>query len=168
MIACDFLTVDTVFLRRLYVLFFIELQSRRVYLAGVTANPDGRWAAQQARNLFLAREDPTAPWRFLIHDRDAKFGGGFDDVFRSEGIEIIRTIHLETTSKTDALAATGSARSPGSKRAANVRKRPHGGMRDCGARRPRSRMNRAIARQSSPIVVSVEQACHAGGRGFES
>jgi putative transposase len=91
MIACDFFTVDTVFLRRLYVLFFIELESRRVHLAGVTANPDGRWVAQQARNLFLGREDPRPSWRFLIHDRDAKFAGGFDDVFRSEGIEIIRT-----------------------------------------------------------------------------
>lgn len=91
MVACDFFTVDTVFLRRLYVLFFIELQSRRVHLAGVTANPDGRWVAQQARNLFLARDDRTPAWRFLIHDRDAKFAGGFDEVFRSEGIEIIRT-----------------------------------------------------------------------------
>ena len=91
MIACDFFTVDTVFLRRWYVLFFIELQSRRVHLAGATANPDGCWVAQQARNLFLAREDPTPPWRFLIHDRDANFAGGFDEVFRSEGIEIIRT-----------------------------------------------------------------------------
>jgi putative transposase len=91
MIACDFFTVDTVFLRRLYVLFFIELQSRRVHLAGVTANPDGRWVTQQARNLFLADPDRTPPWRFLIRDRDAKYGAGFDEVFRSEGIETIRT-----------------------------------------------------------------------------
>jgi putative transposase len=91
MIACDFFTVDTVFLRRLYVLFFIELQSRRVHLAGVTANPNGHWVAQQARNLFLMREDPRRPWRFLIRDRDAKYVASFDEVFRSEGIEIIRT-----------------------------------------------------------------------------
>lgn len=91
MLACDFFTVDTVFLRRLYVLFFIELQSRRVHFAGATANPDGRWVAQQARNLFLAGEDPTSPWRFVIHDRDAKFAGGFDEVFRSEGVKLLRT-----------------------------------------------------------------------------
>jgi transposase InsO family protein len=91
MIACDFFTVDTIFLRRLYVLFFIELESRRVHLAGVTANPDGHWVAQQARNLFMAREDARRPWRFLIHDRDAKYSANFDEVFRSEGIEIVRT-----------------------------------------------------------------------------
>lgn len=91
MLACDFFTVDTVFQRRLYVLFFIELQSRRVHLAGVTANPDGGWVAQQARNLFLAREDPSSPWRFLIHDRDAKYSASFDEVFCSEGVEIVRT-----------------------------------------------------------------------------
>jgi transposase InsO family protein len=91
MIACDFLSVDTVFLRRLYVLFFIELQSRRVHLAGVTANPDGRWVAQQARNQLLTCPEVSRPWRFLVHDRDAKYAAGFDEVFRSEGIEIIRT-----------------------------------------------------------------------------
>jgi putative transposase len=91
MIACDFFPVDTVFLRRLYALFFIELQSRRVRLAGVTANPDGRWVTQQARNLFLTPEDPRPRRRFLIHDRDTKYSARFDEVFRSEGIEIIRT-----------------------------------------------------------------------------
>ena len=91
MTACDFFTVDTVFLRRLYVLFFIELQSRRVHLAGVTANPDGRWVAQQARNLFLAREDPTPRWRFLIHDRDKKFSRAFNAMFEGEGMTIICT-----------------------------------------------------------------------------
>ena len=70
-VACDFFTGDTALLRRYYVLFFIELQTRRVHLAGATTNPDGRWVAQQARNLSLtaALDDIT----FLIRDRDAKF-----------------------------------------------------------------------------------------------
>jgi len=76
-LACDFFTVDTVFLQRVYVLFVIELGSRRVHLAGVTAHPTGWWVAQQARNL--------------IRDRDAKFTRAFDDVWRSTGVEIIRT-----------------------------------------------------------------------------
>jgi putative transposase len=62
-----------------------------VHLAGVTANPDGHWVAQQARNLFLAPGRASASWRFLIHDRDAKFAGAFDEVFRIEAIRIVRT-----------------------------------------------------------------------------
>jgi putative transposase len=88
-VACDFFTVETALLRRYYVLFFIELQTRRVHLAGTTTNPDDRWVTQQARNLSLsgALEDV----RFLIRDRDAKFVTGFDEVFRTEGVEVIRT-----------------------------------------------------------------------------
>jgi putative transposase len=85
-VACDFFTA---LLRRYYVLFFIELQTRRVHLAGTTTNPDGRWVTQQARNLRIsgALEDV----RFLIRDRDAEFVAGFDEVFRTEGVEVIRT-----------------------------------------------------------------------------
>jgi len=90
-VACDFFTVDTVWLRRLYVLFFIELDTRRVHLAGVTANPDGGWAAQQARNLLLALEERGRRVRFLLRDRDAKFCRAFDDVFRAEGTEVLLT-----------------------------------------------------------------------------
>ena len=75
-VACDFFTVDTVWLRRLYVLFFIELDSRRVYLAGVTAHPDGAWVSQQARNLLLALGERGRRLRFLLRDRDAKFRRG--------------------------------------------------------------------------------------------
>ena len=89
MVACDFFTVDTALLRRLYVLFFIELQTRRVHLAGITGNPDGRWVAQQARNSVI--EGSARRWRFLIHDRDAKFALAFDRVFGSEGVEVLRT-----------------------------------------------------------------------------
>jgi putative transposase len=71
-VACDFFTVGTIWLRRLYVLFFIELGTRRVHLAGVTANPDGGWVAQQARNLMLVPGDQGRQVRFLLRDRDAK------------------------------------------------------------------------------------------------
>lgn len=91
MIACDFFTVDTIFLRRIYVLFFIEISTRRVHLAGMTENPDGAWVAQQARNLVWEFSDRRTPPRFLIRDNDAKFNGAFDEVLRGEGIGIVRT-----------------------------------------------------------------------------
>jgi putative transposase len=90
-IACDFVTVDTLWLGRLYVLFFLELSSRRVHFAGCTANPDGPWIAQQARQLAWSLSERATPARFLIHDRDCKFSRAFDDVFKSEAVEIIRT-----------------------------------------------------------------------------
>jgi putative transposase len=89
MIACDFFTVETISLRRLYVLFFIELESRRVHLAGCTTNRTGGWVTQQARNLSFTGLPERM--RFLIHDRDSKFNAGFDEVFRSEAIEVIHT-----------------------------------------------------------------------------
>jgi len=90
-LACDFFTVDTVWLRRLYVLFFIDVATRRVHLAGVTANPNAAWVTQQARNLLLRLEDQERRVRFLIRDRDTKFCRGFDDVFRSEGANVLVT-----------------------------------------------------------------------------
>jgi len=90
MLACDFFTVDTVLLRRLYVLFFIELDTRTVFITGVTAHPTGAWVVQQARNLSYELAQRKQPVKFLIRDRDAKFTGSFDEVFRSEGIPIIR------------------------------------------------------------------------------
>ena len=88
-VACDFFCVETVWLKTLYVLFFIELSTRRVHLAGVTAHPNSAWVTQQARNLVI--EDRLARTRFLIRDRDAKYSGRFDEVFRSEGLHVIRT-----------------------------------------------------------------------------
>jgi hypothetical protein len=83
MIACDFVTVETIWLTRLYVLFFIELDSRRVHVAGCTTNPTGAWVTQQARNLAISLSE-RRPVHFLIHDRDARFTAAFDEVFRSE------------------------------------------------------------------------------------
>jgi putative transposase len=88
-VACDFFTIETVLLRRFYVFFFIAHASRRVWFAGCTKNPTGEWVTQQARNLGLDLSDQGT--RFLIRDRDAKYNGSFDEVFRSEGIRIIKT-----------------------------------------------------------------------------
>jgi putative transposase len=89
MLACDFFTVETLSLRRLYVLFFIELESRRVHLAGCTTNPTGAWVTQQARNLSFTGFFERV--RFLIRDRDSKFTLSFDEVFRGEGIRVVPT-----------------------------------------------------------------------------
>jgi len=90
-IACDFFTVETAWLRTLCVLAFIELGSRRIHLSASTAHPDSAWVTQQARNLALDLDARASPVRFLIRDRDAKFSGPFDTVFRSEGMRVIRT-----------------------------------------------------------------------------
>jgi transposase InsO family protein len=90
-LACDFFTVETLWLRRLYVLFFISLEQRRIEYVAVSSNPDGRSMAQQARNLLMTLDDRNQAFRFLIHDRDSKFSSGFEAIFVSEGIEIIRT-----------------------------------------------------------------------------
>jgi len=89
-LECDFLTVDTVFLKRFYILFVIELANRRVHLAGITANPDGVWVTQQARNLLMRLDDEGVRPRFLIRDRDSKFTASFDEVLRSEGVRVIK------------------------------------------------------------------------------
>jgi putative transposase len=91
MLAVDFFTVETISLQRLYVLFFVELGSRRVQLAGCTVNPSGAWVTQQARQVAWTLQERPVPFRFLIRDRDSKYGRDFDAVFASEGIRIIKT-----------------------------------------------------------------------------
>ena len=89
--AVDFFTVDTIWLQRLYVLFFIEVASRRVHLAGCTAHPDVAWVTQQARQVAWTVAERADPIRFLVRDRDRKFTGGFDEVFEAEHIRIVQT-----------------------------------------------------------------------------
>ena len=88
-LACDFFCVDTILLRRLYILLFIEHQTRRVHLAGITTNPSAAWVTQQARNLAMS--GLLERFRFLIRDRDAKFTTAFDTIFTSETIRVILT-----------------------------------------------------------------------------
>jgi putative transposase len=83
--------VETLFLQTVYILFFIELGTRRVHVAGCTAHPTAAWVTQQARQLSWQHQDGVLPMRYLLHDRDSKFAPAFDTVFASEGVEVIRT-----------------------------------------------------------------------------
>jgi putative transposase len=114
-IACDFLHVDTVLLRRLYVLIFIEHGTRKLHIVGVTANPTGSWVAPQARNLTVDLGISIDALRFLIRDGDTKYTAAFDEVFDTEGIQVIKTLPrapqanaiCERVVGTDLLAAAG-------------------------------------------------------------
>jgi putative transposase len=88
-LACDFFSVETIRLRRLYVLFFLELASRRVHFGGIASHPTGPWVTQQARNLTIGTD--LTRFELLIRDRDSKYTAAFDDVFTTEGIRVIRT-----------------------------------------------------------------------------
>ena len=90
-VARDVFTVDTAFVRRYYVLFFIHLETRQVFFAGLTANPTGAWTTQAARNLFLRHADQLDAARALLHDHGSQFIDDFDEIFRAEGFEILRT-----------------------------------------------------------------------------
>lgn len=90
-VACDFFTVETIRLKTLYVLFFIQLSTRRVVAVGVTAHPDSAWVTQQARNAAMDLGDRGVSIRFLLRDHDARFTRSFDEVFGSEGGQVLRT-----------------------------------------------------------------------------
>ncbi|MGB5755717.1 MAG: integrase core domain-containing protein [Acidimicrobiales bacterium] len=90
-VACGFFTVDTAFLRRYYILFFIKLDTREVFYAGLTANPTGSWTTQAARNLFLRHGEQLGTGRALVRDRGSQFVDAFDEIFRTEGFKILRT-----------------------------------------------------------------------------
>src|SRR5215467_1225702 len=89
-LACDFFTVEAAWLQRLHVLFFIELANRKVHLAGIAASPTAEWVAQQARNLAWKLQDGALKAKFLLRDRDSKFTAGFDQIFHSEGLKVLR------------------------------------------------------------------------------
>jgi transposase len=109
-IAIDFFTIESVFLRTIYVIVFLELGSRRLLWADCTTNPDSAWVTQQARNVAYEIEDLGLPVRFAIHDRDAKFTSGFDAVLESEGVEVIRTPYRAPRANSHCERSIGSAR----------------------------------------------------------
>ncbi|MCP3933734.1 MAG: transposase family protein [Actinomycetia bacterium] len=90
-VACDFATIDTAFLRRYYLLFFIDVTSREAFFAGITKNPTGAWTTQAARNLFMAHAERLEPARALVRDRGSQFVASFEEIFRTEGMKVLKT-----------------------------------------------------------------------------
>ncbi len=90
-VACDFATIDTAFLRRYYLLFFIDVTSHEVFFAGITTNPTAGWTTQAARNLFLAHSDRLEQARALVRDRGSQFTTSFDQIFHTEDMKVLRT-----------------------------------------------------------------------------
>ena len=133
MLAVDFFTVETIRLQRLYVLFFIELASRRVHVAGCTRHPNAEWVTQQARQFAWTLPERMEPSGFLIRDRDQKFTSEFDAVFRSAGVQVVRTPRQAANSERGGgtLRPNGSGRMSG---LADDRKPPAPSARSRGVR----------------------------------
>ncbi len=115
-VLTDFFSVDTVLLKRLYILLYMELATRRVIWFAATARPDATWVTQQARNVSWELNEHGVPARFLIHDHDAKFGGGSDRVFQADGMAVIRTPIAAPRANAYALHCTSSRLCGGSGR----------------------------------------------------
>ena len=109
-VACDFFAVDTAVLKRYYVLVFIDVPTRRVFLAGATANPTGAWTTQAARNLFIRHGDTLTGARALVRDRGSQFIDAFDEVFRTQGLKILKTPVRTPVANTFAERWIGSVR----------------------------------------------------------
>ena len=89
--ACDFATVDTALGWRFYLLFFIDIRTRGVTLAGITTNPSGPWTTRAARNLFLTGSETFKGCKMLVRDRAGQFMASFDEIFATEGIKVVKT-----------------------------------------------------------------------------
>src|SRR6266540_5463270 len=166
-LACDFFIVETIRCKTLYALFFIELGSRRVQIAGVSARPDSAWVAQQARNLALGAAEGTAPARFLIHDRDAKFSGPFE-VRNTSGWRPFSTASPEHwgTGPTGLPAPAGrdpQARAAREDPAAVHPYRPRSGGHDRGEDRPRAPLRGAVPPGELRVPAEPFGARRAGG-----
>ena len=110
LVATDFFSVDTVFLKRLYVLMFIHVGTRRVLAAACTAKPDSAWITQQARNLSWQLEEEGLKLDLLIHDRDRKFSASFDRIFEAEGARAVLTPLMAPRANAHAERWIGSCR----------------------------------------------------------
>jgi putative transposase len=160
-LACDFFTVETAFLKTLYVLFFIDLSTRRVHVAGATSRPDSAWVTQQARNLSITGR--LEGKHILLRDRDAKFSGPFDEIFGTDGLTVAKT--PIRAPKANAVAERGRQCSTGAPR-------PHSHLRHApSASRPR-RVHRALQPgetasepRPSPARSQLELGDHAHDEG---